>query len=235
MTIASRRLSPRFSLHRFKTCGAVLSALLCASLAHAQSATTPLGRELEKIDLGVSGIGSFTPNSSGTSYLPQTIQQVPSNTLGALVELRYTHSPLIGVQFNYSYARFTENFTLSNTSTTPASQLPFTLGVQAKVDEFSLGYVAHGPTFFGLHTFAGVGGGGIEFKPTSGGGLDLPAQIRGAIYYQVGVDAELNEHFGLRGQFRQVFYGAPDFNQNYLATGARVSTTEPGVGFYLRF
>ena len=243
MTNASRRLFSRLSLDRFKTRGAILSALLCfalapVSFAHAQTsstATTPLGRELEKVDLGVSGIGSFTPNTSGTNYLPQNIQQVPSNTLGALVELRYTRSPLIGIQFNYTYARFTENFTLTNTPTTPSSQLPYVLGVQSKVNEYSLGYVAHGPTFFGLHTFGGVGLGAIEFKPTAGGGENLPPEVRTGIYYHVGVEADLSPHFGLRGQFRQVFYGAPDFNENYLATGARSITTEPGVGFYLRF
>jgi len=229
---------------RVTICGArlllaITALVLFASAASAQtSIETPLSRTLDKIDLGISGIGLFTPSTSGNSNIltPLAIQQVPSNTLGALGELRYTRSPLIGIQFNYTYARLTQNFNVNPTTNTPPAQQPYVLGVQTKVNEYSLGYVAHGPTLFGLTTFAGGGGGALEFKPTAGGGQGLPPQVRTVFYYQVGIQQEfLSEHFGLRAQFRQAFYGAPDFNQNYLATGARVITTEPGVGFYLRF
>jgi hypothetical protein len=224
---------------RVLICGAIFSLGLFSCAASAQtSAETPFSRFLDRIDLGVSGVGQFTPTSSGTTNIlvPQAIVQTPSNTLGALIELRYTKSPLIGVQLNYSYARFTENFNVNPTTGTPPSQQPYVLGVQSKVNEYSLGYVGHGPTLFGLKTFAGGGVGGIEFKPTAGGGLGLPPQVRTAFYYHVGIEQDfLSEHFGFRVQFRQVFYGAPDFNQNYLAIGARTNTVEPGAGFYLRF
>jgi hypothetical protein len=224
---------------RIAICGAVFSLLLSASAAFAQTvAETPVQRQLDRIDFSISGIGQFTPMTSGTSTIlePEAIQQTPSNTLGALVELRYIRSPLVGIEFNYSYARFTENYNVSPTVGTPTSQLPYVLGVQTKVNEFSMGYVAHGPTIFGVRPFGGVGAGGIEFKPTSGGGQGLPPEVRTGFYYTVGVEQNfLSEHFGIRAQFRQLFYGAPDFNQNYLATGARSVTTEPGVGFYLRF
>jgi hypothetical protein len=230
MMNASRRVS---------ICGAVVSLVLFVSGAAAQTpAETPLGRALDRVDLAVSGIGQFTPNSSGSTNIlvPYSIQLVPSNTLGALVELRYTRSPLIGFQLNYTFARFTENFNVNPTTGTPPSQQPFVLGVQSKVNEYSIGYVAHGPTVFGLKPFAGGGAGGIEFKPTAGGGLGLPPQVRFGAYYHVGVEQNfLSEHFGFRVQFRQVFYGAPDFNQNYLAIGKRTNTVEPGAGFYLRF
>jgi hypothetical protein len=230
MMNASRRIS---------ICGAVFSLVLFASFAAAQTPVeTPLGRALDRVDLAVSGIGQFTPSNSGTTTIlvPEAIALVPSNTLGALVELRYTRSPLIGIQFNYSFARYTENFNVNPTTGTPPAQQPFVLGVQSKVNEYSIGYVAHGPTVFGLRLFGGGGVGGIEFKPTAGGGLGLPPQVRAGLYYHVGLEQSfLSEHFGFRVQFRQVFYGAPDFNQNYLAIGARTNTVEPGAGFYLRF
>ena len=220
-------------------CGAVFSLVLFASFAAAQTpAETPLGRALDRVDLAVSGIGQFTPSNSGTTSIlvPEAIQLVPSNTLGALAELRYTKSPLIGIQLNYSFARYTENFNVNPTTGTPPSQLPYVLGVQSKVNEYSVGYVAHGPTVFGLRLFGGGGAGGIEFKPTAGGGLGLPPEVRFGAYYHVGVEQNfLSDHFGFRVQFRQVFYGAPDFNQNYLAIGARTNTVEPAAGFYLRF
>jgi hypothetical protein len=227
MMNASRRIS---------ICGAVISLALFASVAAAQTATTAIGRQLERIDLGVSGIGQFTNTTSGTTYLPQNISQTPSNTLGALIELRFTKSPLIGFVFNYSYARYTENYTVTNTTGTPVTQKPYVLGVQSKATEYTIGYVAHGPQIFGVIPFASVGGGGMEFKPTTGGGQGLPTQVRGAFYYGIGAQQTFfNEHFGLRAQFRQVFLAAPDFNQNYLSTDARTITSEPSVGFYLRF
>jgi hypothetical protein len=114
--------------------------------------------------------------------------------------------------------------------------LPFILGVQSKVTEFGLGYVAHGPKLFGLQPFGGAGVAALQYKPTAGGGEHLPEQVRAGFYYAIGLEESVfSEHFGLRVQFRQLFFGAPDFNQNYFATGARSMTTEPVAGFFVRF
>ena len=228
MLNATCRVSSRKSIW-----ATVFSIVLCASAA-AQTATTPLGIALEKFDLGVSGIGEFTPSNSGTNLFGQTVAAVPSNTLGALVELRYTKSPLIGVEFNYSYARYNDTY---NVGSGPLSlQSPYQLGVQSKVTEYSLGYLGHGPVLGGFKTFGGAGLGAIEFKPTTTGGQGVQPEVRTGFYYTVGVDKPLfSENFGIHAFFRQTFYGAVDFNENYLATGARSISTEPGVGFYLRF
>ena len=228
MMNATCRVSSRMSLW-----AAVFSIALCASAA-AQTATTPFGRAMEKVDLGVSGIGVLTPSNSGTNLFNQSVASVPTNTLGALVQLRYTKSPLIGLELNYSYARYNDTFNVG--SGTLPSQQPYQIGVQSKVNEYSLGYVAHGPDLAGFKTFGGVGLGAIEFKPTTGGGQGVQPEVRTGFYYTVGVDKALfSDSFGVRAFFRQTFYGAVDFNENYLATGARSITTEPGVGFYLRF
>ena len=49
------------------------------------------------------------------------------------------------------------------------------------------------------------------------------------------VEKQITEHFGVRGMFRQQFYLAPDFYQNYLYTGQRSWTIQPGFGFYLHY
>jgi opacity protein-like surface antigen len=234
MMIATRRVL---------LCGALFVTALFASAAAAQTGNqtdasvpvTAFGRQMERIDLGIGVMGSFTPNSSGTSLTPQKISQVPSNTAGVLFELRYVRSPLVGIQLNFNQARFTQNFTVTDTTGTPTGQLGYFLGIQAKENEYSMGYVAHGPEFFGIKSFAGAGIGAVEFHPTAGGGQDLPPEERVGFYFAVGAEYALFANFGFRAQYRQVFYGAPDFNQNYLATGARVSTVQPAVGFYLRF
>jgi hypothetical protein len=191
---------------------------------------------MERVDLGVTAIGIFSPKTSGISLTPMAVSQQPSDTVGALVELRYIKSPLIGAEFNYTYGRYDQNYSLTNTTGTPSGQLPYLLTVQSKVDEISLGYVAHGPEFFGIKPFASAGVGAIEFKPTTGGGQNVQKEVRTGVYYAIGVEKLLfDSNFGIRAQFRQLFLGAPDFNENYLATGARIVTTQPGVGFFLRF
>ena len=61
-------------------------------------------------------------------------------------------------------------------------------------------------------------------------------QARAAYYYSIGAENTVfSSHFGVRAQFRQVFFLAPDFGQNYLTIKHRTSTFEPGFGFFLRF
>ncbi len=223
------------AFRRLCTFGALLSLGTLAASAQT-TAPTASDKFFAHFDLGISGSGEFTPNTSGNTYLPQSVQLSPSNTLGALVELRYTVSPKIGLQYNYSYARYVDNFTINNTTGTPINQVPYIVGVQTKVTEYTVGYVGHIPNYFGLHPFVGAGGGLLAFRPTKGGGQGVQNQVRGAIYYAVGVeDTVFSEHFGLRVQFRQLYFGAPDFNENYLANGQRSHTTQPTAGFFLRF
>ena len=103
---------------------------------------TVLQHQLHHIDLAVSGMGIFTGNTSGTAVynaMSQPLTATPSSTLGALVTLRYTKSPLLGAELNYSRARF------NNTYTTTAGDGPPVPTVQSNVSEYTLGYVVHGP------------------------------------------------------------------------------------------
>jgi hypothetical protein len=198
-----------------------LVAFFTAAGAHAQ--TTAIGHQLGHIDLGISGAGEFTNTVTGTNYLGVQLTQQPSKTLGALITVGYTKSPLVGFEFNYGYARYTQKFS------------SYILGgAQTNANEYTLGYVAH-PKLFGLHTFGAVGLGSTAFKGTTNGGQGLPAQARATYYYAAGVEQPLSKHFGLRGQFRQLFFLAPDFGQNYLTIKQRQITSEPAAGFYIRF
>ncbi len=217
---------------RRRTQTALLSlTLLFASAAVAQDTAaaatpTPLDRFLAKVDLGVSGAGIFSNNTNGANYLGQNVNLVPSNTLGPLVQIRYIKSPRVGVEINYGFPRYTDNFTYSS----------FVLGVQAQHAEYTLGYIAHPITLYGFDFFAGGGGGGMEARPTKGGGQGALSQVRGALYYTVGAEILIyGNHLGARIQFRQLFYGAPDYNANYLANNQRAVTSEPAFGFFLRF
>ncbi len=198
----------------------------------AQEAQHPaLDRQLSRIDLGVSGVGAFNSSSSGTAVVnavPTTVNLSPGNTLGALITIRYTKSPLLGAEFNYGYARYTDTFT-------PFGSTPVG-GVQQNASEYTVGYVAHVQTIFGLNPFASAGLGTLSFTPTPLGGEGLIKQARAAYYYSVGAEQTvLSPHFGIRVQLRQVFFKAPDFETNYLTILRHTSTFEPGIGFYLHF
>ena len=218
------------------TVGALFSISFFAVTLVAQEPVTALNRQLARIDFGVSGVGEFTSNTAGLTYLPQAVSLRPSTTLGALVTLRYVKSPLIGGEFNYGYARYTENYTTTNTAGSPNNASESKLGVQANISEYTFGYIAHAPRFFGVQPFGGAGGGVIAFRPTRGGGLGLTTQGGGAFYYTLGAEnLVFGSHFGIRAQFRQLFFAAPDFKANYFRTNQRTITTEPAIGFFLRF
>lgn len=215
----------------------VLAAALLGSFVSAGAQQTPpptfLDKQLARMDLGISGAGLFTPTVSGPVN-PKGVAPVgddfltvnASNTVGVLVNLRYVVKPYVGAEFNYTYARYTENF----------SYPPPTLGVQTQSNEYSVGYLVTPPhTFLGLQPFASAGVGTMEFKPTPHGGQSLDKQARMVYYYSVGLQTDISPHFGVRAAFRQAFFLAPDFGQNYFTINQHTSTYEPTAGFYLRF
>jgi hypothetical protein len=219
----------------------VRSVLLCllltavGSTAKAQTSSTnpALDRQLSRIDLGVTAVGIFNKSSTGVATVNgqanTAVTLNPGNTAGAVVTLRYVVAPLIGFEVNYGYARYTDTFT-------PFGAQP-NGGVQQNASEYTLGYVAHTrKEHFGVTPFASGGLGTIVFRPTPGGGLALPEQARAAYYVSVGAETTvLSPHFGIRAQYRQVFFKAPDFETNYLTIQKQTTTYEPGFGFFLRF
>ncbi len=229
------------------------AASLVARTAQGQAQVeTPLDRQLHRLDLGVSVIEVITGNTSGQSFATskptpaeaQTLTTNSTNGTGGLVQLRYTKSPLLGAEFNYSFARYTTNFTptVQNPQCGTPNQPPCAVapgGIQADANELTLGYVAHGPslTDFGLKPFGAAGAGSTVFTPTlNGGGQGFFKQARMTYYYALGVEAPLlSSHFGLRAQFRQSFYLLPDYTANFLTIKQRTSSLEPSFGFYLHY
>lgn len=210
----------------------LLLVLGLAPQAVAQYTPPPsaLERQLGRVDFAVSAGAFFSNTVSGTEQrdnLPLTLH--PSSTVGELATLRYTAKPYFGLEFNFSNARLVENFT------SPLNLLPG--GAQTRMREMDFGYIAH-PRFrpFGIQPFLGAGAGTIQFKPTTFGGQGLPQQYRAVYYYTVGAEDNFpGSHFGMRVAFRQLIYLGPDFLQNYLIMNKYVRTTDPTVGFFVRF
>ncbi len=192
---------------------------------------TPFIRQVNKFDLGVSGVGVYNTTVTGpiipnqASDYGTTVTQYGSNTAGALVTVRYVAKPYFGLEFNYGYARYTENYNVAP------------LQIQTKVNEYTIGYVATpSHQFFGLQPYLGAGAGSTGFKPTPHGGQGAPEQARATYYYTVGFQKALGQgHFGVRAGFRELFFLDPDFGQNYLTILKHSNTYEPQAGFFLRY
>jgi hypothetical protein len=222
---------------------ALLLCLLSLTAAQAigQEATplTPFQKQLDRIDIAVSAAGTISTNVSGieqrdASTTHNNLLISPSSTVGELITLRYVAKPLAGFEFNFGNSRTTQNFTF-----TPPLVPNLLQSAQTGVREMTLGYVAHLPYHpLGITPYLGAGGGTIRFKPTPNGGEGLPFQYRAAYYYNFGVEDTFTgsaSHLGVRVGFRQLIYLAPDFQQNYLTITRRTVTSEPTIGFFLRF
>src|SRR5438270_11151008 len=90
---------PALSLPAFLLLGFL--GLIAVQTASAQDVAptapvTPLGRQLRRLDLGISGAGVLTKNVSGTNLFGNPTTLSTSSTLGALVQIRYVRSPLVG-------------------------------------------------------------------------------------------------------------------------------------------
>ncbi len=212
---------------------------LTASQAIGQDAAPvlPFQKQLRRIDFAVSAVGLFGDTVSGVeqrdaSTTQNTLAIRPSNTVGELFTLRYVARPYVGFEFNFGNARYTQDYTF----TPPPSQNLLLGGAQTSVREMTLGYVAHTRKIFGVQPYLGAGGGTIKFTPTPYGGEGLPFQYRAVYYYNFGVENTFAaSHFGYRVGFRQLIYLAPDFQTNYLTITRRVRTSEPTIGFFVRF
>jgi hypothetical protein len=235
MTNVSRRLR-----QAALTTAAACILLTALSAAHAQEPAQPetaFQKQLDHVSLSVVGTGQFSTSTNGTNYLNQTVNLIPSNTFGAIVNLRYQAKPLVGLELNYGYARYTENFTISNTSNSLAGSVGQIVPIQTNANEYTLGYVVQTRDLhFGVTPFVSVGAGATAFRPTRGGGLGYLEQARATYYYTAGVNSPLYyKYFGFRAIFRENFYLAPDYETNYLRDLKRSTAFEPGLGFYIQF
>lgn len=217
----------------------VLAAFaLSACSLHAQEPTvTPFQKQFQRLDFGVVAAAMFNKSVSGPVNAKtgapnqgQIVGDAPSNTVGAVATIRYVARPFVGFEFNYGYARYTQNY-----SNVPGQA--GNIGAQANATEYTFGYlITPNHQFLGLDPFVSVGAGVTAFRPTPGGGLGYNPQARATYYYNVGVQHQFTDsHFGARAGFRQSFFLAPDFGQNYLTILQRTTSSEPYFGFFVKF
>ncbi|MFN2975000.1 hypothetical protein [Terriglobus aquaticus] len=235
-----------FPVRPFRSFPVLLSAVLftggvvSSAAAQADPGAAPqtrFDRVLSHFDFAASAVGEFDTTVNGPvqnklAVTPNSLTEHPSSTVGAMGTIRFQKSPWVGGEFNYRWAKYNYTFTFAND---PQNLLKFY--TQNTANEYTVGYIAHpAHQLFGFKPFVGAGAGTVEFKPSRSSGSGLPVQARAAYYYTVGGDTPFSgDRFGLRLGFRQVFYLAPDFGQNYLYIKKLAISSQPTVGFYVHF
>lgn len=201
-------------LPHFSFVTAILFAFAAASL--------PAGAQkiLHNSQISLSAFGQFTSDASGNGITDTT-----TNSVGGQAAFRHSYRWYLGYEGSYTYTRFSEFY----------SGQPFS--IQHNTHDFGGAYLVSAPTsFFGLRPFASLGVSALVFSPTLNGGQHAAWQGHPALNYSVGVNyALLTSHFGVRAQYRGLYYKAPDFGNPAFTTNASRTTSEPMIGLYLGF
>ena len=153
-------------------------------------------------------------------------QQFTTDTVGLDVSFQFHPRPWAGVEVNYGFSRYSElyQFNYSNATT------PQTARVLTDAHEATAAYQFH-PKHIPLQPFINVGGGAIDFVPTTASNQWRPAGL-----LEVGIDVPTHmSHVGFRIEGRSLYYRAPNFQSVALSTHAWRATEEPSASVYYRF
>lgn len=200
---------------------AVLAAmailLLSGSAAYAQ------------FDIAGSGYTTFTKSTSGNGT-----QQTTSNGAGGIVEFHYQKSTFIGGEVSYSFNTADQKFSVVKGSCGYFCGNP-TISQTAKLHSVTTDWVA-AKQYGNLRPFALAGIGFFVFVPqVTDASPAMNTIVRMGYVYGAGVDWSLNEHWGVRLQYRGNLYKAPNMSLNYLPTGKFTQSAEPAGGIFYRF
>jgi opacity protein-like surface antigen len=205
---------------KFRFLAGVVSLGVLISTAQAQ--------ESYRNDATVSALGSFQQSTNGNG-----INQTSTDSGGVLFTYRYFFTDHHGVELNYGYSRFSQQFSALNSST------PFqgTVGVPADTHEATASYVFRFGIGHRLTPFLSAGTGALVFSPNS---FNL-AGVNGSRFatpdfvYGAGADIALSKRISFRLGYRGHVFEAPDFGVPGLNTGSVTHMAEPFGGLSFHF
>ncbi len=176
------------------------------------------------------GVGFYEAMNESTTG--NGTQQTTTNTGGGMLELRFIDRPLAGFEFTYSYNPANQTLTPapSNCELTCANpKTPLTV----KASEVGLDYV-FSKKVGSIRPFA-VGGLGFFISSPDDSTYEVQTVVRPAFIFGGGLDWAVVSHFGIRAQFRDNVYKAPNLSAFYAPTGEYTHTAEPLGGLYYSF
>lgn len=205
----------------------VLSLGMLAGLAQAQE-------EGSKQDVTVSAFGVFQPGVSGNG-INQTANEQP----GGLLTYRYFFTPHQGLQVDYGFAQYNQQYGGANVvsglglnaaSTTNASVL-------SNLHEATMSYVYRLSPRHRLSPFASVGTGVLVFAPVNSlvGTATANTFVSPDLTYTAGADFAFSRKLSLRLGYRGDLLQAPAFGIAALKTGTVANLVEPFAGVSFHF
>jgi hypothetical protein len=210
-------------------CPAQTGAAGPAPTSAAPTAQARNGSEPE-FSIGGSFYEALTANTTGNGTV-----QTTTNSEGGMLEMRYLQKPLLGFEFTYSYNPANQtiaptaspNCGLNRTCADP------TVPLTVKASEVGVDYVAS-KKIGSLRPFA-VGGLGFFISSPANSKYEVQTVVRPAFIFGGGLDWAVASHFGVRVQFRDNIYHAPNLSNFNPATGQYTHTAEPMGGVYYNF
>ncbi|MBV9084721.1 MAG: outer membrane beta-barrel protein [Acidobacteriaceae bacterium] len=196
--------------------------ILTVALSLALLAAAAYAQEGQRNEATVSALGSFQQTTNGNG-----IQQSGNNAAGVLVSYRYFFTNHQGVELNYGFSRFDQQF-----------NLPGALSVPANTNEATASYVFKWGIGHGLTPFASAGTGAFAFVPTNSftvNGASASTFATPDFVYSVGTDVAVNRRLTLRLGYRGHVLEAPDFNVPGLYTGSVAHIAQPFAGLSIHW
>ncbi|MGA9070675.1 MAG: hypothetical protein WB424_10500 [Terracidiphilus sp.] len=191
--------------------------------------------------------GSIYGAFNGTTSADGVVQS-PSNSAGALLEVRHISKPYFGYEGTYAYNRADRGYSLSANQVCPTSGCSFTTGsIAAAAHEVTADYIVSVKIkLTGFRPFALAGGGLLLDVPSSGQettcnsltslctqtSITTSTSTKPLFVYGGGLDWGLLPHIGLRFQYRGNLYKAPDLTNLFTSSSAFTHTAQPMIGVY---
>ena len=190
------------------------------SVSATQEFTTPLTNNASPFTTTV----GTPPNALRQTVYNQ--QQGATSKPGVLASLGLHPVPWAGIEFNYQFAQFEEQYSFNYVGRS-AKQYQ---NVAVAFHEATAAYQFH-PKHIKFQPYFNVGGGAVDFLPYL-----ATNQWRAAGLVETGFDIPTKSpHLAIRVQGRALIYRAPNFNSSAISTRSWVVTTEPTAGLVYRF
>src|SRR4051794_15921832 len=178
----------------------ILLGLVCLGMAGVSLQAQEGGQN----EFGVSALGSFQRSSSGNG-----INQSANGTPGVLFSYRYFFNAHHGLEMDYGYRRFDQQFGAVSSAAPFAGRYV----VPADTHEGTMSYVFRFASGHRLKPFVNAGIGALVFAPTQLAGNSIVGTSTLAtadFVYGGGADMALSSRLNLRVGYRGHFFEAPD-------------------------
>ena len=185
-----------------------------------------MAQEGNRSDATISAIGSFEQSTNGNG-----VNQSANNSAGVLFSYRYFFTNHQGIEADYGFSRFDQQYSSLNASA------PFSLAVPANANEATASYVFRYGLGHRLTPFLSAGAGALIFAPDSftSGRATGSTFATPDFVYSAGADVALSRRVSLRLGYRGHVFNAPDFGVSALKTGSVTHMAEPFGGLSFHF